>query len=97
MKNKTIGTSGIIIALVFFTACSNSSSNSSSQPTSENIQLEISRALVANNITGCGEMEWYPVPDQRHEYKVKCSSDGKNWRVYRVWSKINKVYSDTNY
>jgi hypothetical protein len=54
-------------------------------------ELDITRALVANGITGCGDMEYNLNPGQTSEYTVRCSRDSKNWKIYTVWPNINKV------
>lgn len=65
-------------------------SKPSEQLWSESINIDITRTLVANHITGCGYLQWQP-GSSNHEYIVKCSRDNQNWTTYQVWTAINAV------
>lgn len=53
--------------------------------------LDISRTLITNNVTGCGFVRWALNPGTTSEYTVNCSMDGENWTTYIVYPKINAV------
>jgi hypothetical protein len=53
--------------------------------------LEITKALVAKDITGCGEYKYKASLEQSREYVVYCTVDGENWTAYLVWTGINDV------
>lgn len=60
-------------------------------PWREGANLGISKALVANNIRGCGEFKYRESSRNRGEFLVYCSRDGSNWSAYFVWPSISKV------
>jgi RNA polymerase subunit RPABC4/transcription elongation factor Spt4 len=51
----------------------------------------ISRALVKNNIRGCGQYKYMPSSKATGKFKVKCTSDGTNWKEYLVYVGSGKV------
>ncbi|QBO57854.1 hypothetical protein [Chryseobacterium salivictor] len=53
--------------------------------------LSISKLLVADRITGCGEFYYNEI--DRNTYIVACSRDGKSFKYYVAWTKLDKVYS----
>ena len=55
------------------------------------VDIAISKALVTNDITGCGEFYYKQNLDQPSEYYVKCTGDGYNWTYYLVWTLSEKV------
>jgi len=66
-------------------------------PTGEEYQ-KIGKALVKNNITGCGEYYVRLSAENKGEYLVACSRDGESWSYYLVWTGIDEVngpYLDT--
>lgn len=83
----------IIILAAFGRACSTTTPPAPPEPQAS--LLDIARALKANNITGCGDLEYYLNPGQTSEYTVKCSRDGKTYTTYTVWPKIEKVMLGT--
>lgn len=60
-------------------------------PWRESANLGISKALVANNVRGCGEYKYRESSRDRGEFLVYCSRDGLSWSAYLVWANINKV------
>ena len=74
----------IIIVLCFWRACSTSPppAQITESPTA---QRDIARILVANNIKGCGDMNYSLNSGTSGEYTVNCSPDSKNWTTYLVW------------
>ncbi len=63
-----------------------------------NQNIEIAQTLVKNKISGCGEYYIRPSSQNNNEYLVSCSSDGKIWKYYLVWPKIQNAmgpYFDT--
>ncbi|SKC07968.1 hypothetical protein SAMN05660841_04078 [Sphingobacterium nematocida] len=63
-------------------------------PSSDEL-IEIGQLLVQNDITGCGE---YHVKEiTKNEYVLACTADGKQWRYFTVWPKVDKnIYSVTD-
>lgn len=55
------------------------------------INIDITKSLVKNNVTGCGEFHYKQSKSQPSEYYVKCTSDGYNWTYYLVWTQTKKV------
>lgn len=53
--------------------------------------LDITKALAAKDIAGCGEYKYKASLEQRREYIVYCTADGENWTAYLVWTGINEV------
>ena len=58
-------------------------------PWREDLNVEITKTLVAKKVKGCGEYKYRET--HRHEYLVHCSRDGKNWIAYQVWPKIGEI------
>lgn len=56
--------------------------------------LEISRLLVANRITGCGEFYYNEI--DKNTYILACSRDGISFNYYVAWTKLDKIYSAEN-
>ena len=52
---------------------------------------KITKTLIKNNISGCGEYYVKESTENNNEYLVACSSDGKNWNLYIVWSEIEEI------
>ena len=44
----------------------------------------ISRALVKNDISGCGEYKYKESSKNKNEYIVRCTHDSINWTSYIV-------------
>lgn len=44
----------------------------------------LSKALVAADARGCGQMRWQPVTNRAGNFRVFCSRDGAHWVQYRV-------------
>ncbi len=57
--------------------------------------MKVSRSLVKNNITGCGEYYVRNSAVDDGECLVACTPDGENWNYYIVWYNIENV-SRTN-
>ena len=53
-------------------------------------ELDISRIMIKNNIKGCGA--YYVKEVTNSEFVVACTSDGKSYTYYVVYTKINKIY-----
>lgn len=53
--------------------------------------LDISKLLVANRITGCGEFYYNEI--DKNTYILACSRDGKSFKYYVAWTKLDKIYS----
>lgn len=53
--------------------------------------LEISKALAANGVGGCGQMKYKPHREADHEFLVYCTRDGEVWRAYQVWTLIEEA------
>jgi len=51
----------------------------------------ITQTLAENGIRGCGEYKYKASLKHDNEYVVYCTSDGKNWSAYLVWTSIKKV------
>lgn len=60
-------------------------------PWSSTTNPEITRALMAAGVTGCGYLEHRVSTRSRTEYLVACSRTGQSWLVYAVWPAINEV------
>lgn len=60
-------------------------------PWSSATKPEITRALMAAGVTGCGYLEYRVSTRSRTEYLVACSRNGQSWLVYMVWPAINEV------
>lgn len=56
--------------------------------------LEMSKLLVANRITGCGEFYYNEI--DKNTYILACSRDGKSFKYYVAWTKLDKIYSAEN-
>lgn len=57
----------------------------------DEVNPDIIRALIRNQITGCGQFKYKASLTTRGEYIVLCSPDGINLTGYLVWTPINKV------
>ncbi len=51
---------------------------------------EISRLMIKNNVSGCGEYHIKEI--ENSEFVVACTVDGKNWTYYVAWPNVNKIY-----
>ena len=60
----------------------------------DNEFADIGRIMVKNNVTGCGE--YYVKEVTSGEFVAACTSDGKNWNYYVVYTKIDKIYLANN-
>lgn len=63
-----------------------------SGPWIEDINIQIARTLVKNNVKGCGEIKYKESTKTRSKYLVHCSSDGKYWKSYLVWPSLGEVH-----
>ena len=53
--------------------------------------IPISKVLVKNKITSCGEYKYRPSSLNPGEYLVYCTRDGESWTSYIVWPNIGKA------
>jgi hypothetical protein len=53
--------------------------------------ISISRVLVKNKVSGCGQYVVRPSAQYEGEYLVACTPDGKNYTYYLVWVGTDKV------
>lgn len=60
-------------------------------PWIEEFNPQITKALIAKQIRGCGEYKYRENARHHSEYLVHCTADGKNWVAYLVWPKIKEV------
>ena len=60
-------------------------------PWRSDTDINISRAIVTNNIGSCGQYKYRESKFDKGEYLVHCTSDGINWIAYFVWAKIGRV------
>lgn len=60
-------------------------------PWQDNYDQRITKTLVVNGITGCGEYKFKEDAKKSKSYVVYCSRDGKNWLAYIVWAASEKV------
>jgi hypothetical protein len=56
--------------------------------------VEITRALVTADVSGCGQYRWQPVLNRRGEYRVYCTGDGERHTSYRVLPGSGRVTLD---
>lgn len=54
-------------------------------PTTEQLN-DITRILIAKNISGCGEYKVKTRLDSEKEFLVACTSDSKTWTFYAVYA-----------
>lgn len=62
--------------------------NSWQSPNSEQL-VSISKLMVKNNISGCGEYHIKEIESQ--EYIIACTSDGTNWKYYVAWTRNDEI------
>lgn len=55
---------------------------------------EITHALAAANIRGCGAYHWQAVLNRRGEFRVYCAADGERYTGYRVLAGSGRVAPD---
>ncbi len=62
-------------------------------PWTSDYSLEISKALVQNDVRGCGIYKYRKSAINNGEYLVYCSPDpeGKTWTAYMIWVPLNKL------
>lgn len=93
---------GIGLLIFFYIIGSNSSGSGSNIIEDENTYskswrspvetefTDIGRIMVKNNIRECGEYHIKEVTE--NEFVVACSSDGKNWTYYIIYTNLDKIY-----
>jgi len=88
------------LIFVFLAGGSTDSNNGESNKTSTpeysefwrtDSSIDISRALVKNNIRGCGQYKYRPSSKVTGKFEVRCTSDGNNWTTYAVYVGSEKV------
>lgn len=52
---------------------------------------QITRALAAADVSGCGIYRYRASRNSSREFLVHCSNDNKNWTAYMVWPNLDKV------
>lgn len=97
IKNREITTNvfrmiGLVI-LLYLISQSCTPTKTTKNEIATNPEIEISKVLASNGITGCGEFNYSLNSGQNSEYTVTCTWDGQNWKTYTVWTKINRVAS----
>lgn len=55
---------------------------------------EITRALAAADVRGCGMYRWQAVLNRRGEFRVYCTADGERYTGYRVLPGSGRVGPD---
>lgn len=55
---------------------------------------EVTRALAAANVRGCGTYHWQAVLNRRGEFRVYCTADGERYTGYRVLPGSGRVGPD---
>jgi len=60
-------------------------------PWVEDFHLGIARALVANDIRGCGYLRYKADVKDTGDYLVECSRDNAHWRGYKVFEYSKEV------
>jgi len=61
-------------------------------PFREDFNMEITKVLVKNGVTGCGTYKYRAsTKPSDKEYLVYCSRDGKTWTAYMVFIYTGKV------
>lgn len=91
ISNKTtiIVLGGVFILLIAMCNSKPYTPPKINQNWNESTNVDISRVLVSNNITGCSFLKWQQTGN--YEYIVQCSKDNQNWTTYQVWTAINAV------
>ena len=89
MKNIVL----VAIILAFFTGCGQDMSLEEewSGPWKEDVNIGITKALIKNKVTLCGEYKYKHSKKSSSEYIVHCTPDGKNWYAYIVWTGTEKI------
>jgi hypothetical protein len=57
-------------------------------PSNEEL-VSISKLMIKNNISGCGEYHIKEI--ENNEFVIACSADGKNWTYYVAWPNIDEI------
>ncbi len=52
---------------------------------------EVMAVLAKNSVQGCGEFYQKEAQEYRGEFVVACTSNGKSWAVWQVWTRSGKV------
>jgi len=60
-------------------------------PWNESFDLEITQALAANRIGGCGQYRFRRHYQTPGEAIVECTRDGNSWQAYLVFATTGKV------
>lgn len=60
-------------------------------PWSSDFNLNISKALVKHNASGCGELWHRAAKDSSTEHLVYCTPSGTTWTAYLVWESSGDV------
>mgnify|MGYP007022264338 CR=1 FL=1 len=60
-------------------------------PWVSDVDLAITRALIRNNVSGCGQYKYRSSSQNSGEYLVYCSRDGETWTAYIVWPNVEKA------
>lgn len=60
-------------------------------PWREDFNLNISKALGAKSVSGCGQYKFRESSRDSGEYLVYCTRDGASWVSYVVWTKTGAV------
>lgn len=53
-------------------------------PRSGEFDIEITKILAVNNISGCGQYEFEATDASHTDYVVRCTADGEKWKSYFV-------------
>ena len=62
-----------------------------SGPWRDDVNFEITKTLIENNVRLCGEYKYKQSAKSKNEYIVHCTPDGKRWYAYIVWTGIGKI------
>ena len=76
---------------LFLITCSFSFAEEWSGPWRDDVNFEITKTLIQNNVRLCGEYKYKQSAKSKNEYIVHCTPDGKNWYAYIVWTGIGKI------
>lgn len=90
-KPKPVGCVVAVFLPVIILAAMALSSSLLAQDWSNDANIKVSKALVKNNIRGCGQMRWRPNPAHRSEVIVQCAPDGQYTHEYLVFTAAEKV------
>ena len=66
------------------------------KPWIETFNIEISRALIKNKVSGCGQLKYREDRERSGEFLVYCTTDGHNYQSYLVWTNTGKVIGPDN-